>query len=85
MRLDVTCPNLSRELLAEQLLEGLAVLGELLDTLVELVERHLVLEESPAELGLVVDKRDLRQRLALGSYSATFKLVAADVPRKSLT
>ena len=52
--------RLSRELLAEQALEGLAVLSELLDTLVKLVERHLVLEELPAELGLVVDVRDLR-------------------------
>ena len=48
------------ELLADEALEGLAVLSELLDTLVKLVERHLVLEQRPAELGLVVDVRDLR-------------------------
>ena len=52
--------RLGGELLADELLEGLAVLSELLDALVELVERHLVLEEGPAELGLVVDVRDLR-------------------------
>ena len=57
---------LRRELLLEDLLQGLAVLGELLDALMELVERHLVLEERPAELGLVVDERHLRDRLGLG-------------------
>ena len=51
--------RLGGELLAEEGLEGLAVLSELLDTLVELVERHRVLEEGPAELGLVVDERHL--------------------------
>lgn len=55
-------PHSSRELLAEEVLEGLAILGELLDTLVQLVERHLVLKELPAELGLVVDIRDLLDR-----------------------
>jgi hypothetical protein len=44
------------DLLGEEVLEGRAVLGELLDALVQLVERHLVLEERPAELGLVVDE-----------------------------
>ena len=57
---------LRRKLLLEDFLQGLAVLGELLDALVELVERHLVLEERPAELGLVVDERHLRDRLGLG-------------------
>lgn len=50
---------LRRKLLAEEGLERLAVLSEFLDALVQLVECHLVLEECPAELGLVVDKRDL--------------------------
>ena len=48
---------------AEHLLERLPVLGEFLDPLVQLVERHLVLEERPAELGLVVNVRDLGQLL----------------------
>jgi hypothetical protein len=54
--------RLLRELLLEEVLERLAVLGELLDALVQLVEGHLVLEERPAELGLVVDERDLVDR-----------------------
>ena len=49
----------SLELRAEEALESLAVLRELADTLVELVGRHLVFAERPAELGLVVDVRDL--------------------------
>ena len=52
------------DLLAEEGLEGLAVLRELADALVELVGRHLVLAERPAELGLVVDERDLGHRLS---------------------
>ena len=56
---------LSRELPAKEVLEGLAILSELLDTLMQLVERHLVLEEGPAELGLVVDEGHLLDRLAL--------------------
>lgn len=44
---------------AEDALELCTVLCEFLDALVELVKRHLVLEEGPAELGLVVDERDL--------------------------
>jgi hypothetical protein len=51
--------SLAADLLLQQILEGLAVLGELLDALVELVERHAVLEERPPELGLVVDEGDL--------------------------
>lgn len=47
------------QLLPEDGLEGLAVLCELLDTFMELVKRHLVLEESPTELWLVIDVRDL--------------------------
>ena len=60
--------RLGGELLAEEGLEGLAVLGELLDALVELVKGHGVLEERPAELGLVVNVRNLSKRLLLGSY-----------------
>lgn len=51
----------------ENLLENLGVGGEAADTLVELVEGHLVLEEGPAEGGLVVDVRDLLVLLATGS------------------
>ena len=51
------------DLLAEEGLEGLTVLRELTDTLVELVRRHLVVAKRPAELGLVVDVRDLGQLL----------------------
>ena len=57
----------SLELRAEEALEGLAVLRELADTLVELVVRHLVGAKSPAELGLVVDVRDLGDGLTLRS------------------
>ena len=51
--------DLRRQLLFQEVLESLAILSELLDTLVELVERHRVLEQCPAELGLVVDVRNL--------------------------
>lgn len=43
----------------------LTVLGETSDTLVELVESHLVLEHGPSELGLVVKERDLLHLLAV--------------------
>lgn len=59
--------NSSTQFLAEETLEGLAVLCKLLDTLVQLVECHRVLEEGPAELGLVVDERDLGHGLGLCS------------------
>jgi hypothetical protein len=39
----------------EHSLEGLAILGELLDTFVKLVESHLVLKKLPAEFGLIVN------------------------------
>ena len=64
----LTVAHLGRNLLAKELLEGLTVLSELLDTLVELVESHSILEKLPAELGLVVDVRNLSKRLLLGSY-----------------
>lgn len=47
------------KLLAEEILEGVAVFSELLDPLVQLVERHLVLEKGPTELRLVVDVGNL--------------------------
>ena len=53
------------ELLTEELLQGLAVLSKLADTLVQLVCRHLVLAECPAEFSLVVDVRHLGDGLAL--------------------
>jgi hypothetical protein len=52
-----TC--LGSEFFAEEGFEGLAVLGKLLDPLVELVKGHLVLEEGPAEFGFVVDEGNL--------------------------
>lgn len=58
---------LDRKLLAKELLEGLAVLSELLNTLMELIKRHLVLEEGPAEIGLVVNEGDLRYLLCLSA------------------
>lgn len=47
--------DLSLEFLEEHGLEGLAILSKLLDTFMELVEGHLVLEKLPAEFGLIVD------------------------------
>ena len=58
------------ELLAEEVLQCLTILSELPDTLVELVGRHLVFAERPAELGLVVDERHLLESLALGRCDA---------------
>lgn len=52
-------PHLSGKLLVEQVLEGLAVLGEALDTLPELISRHLVLGHGLLERLLVVDERHL--------------------------
>ena len=60
--------NLSRDLLLEQILEGLTILSEFLDTLMQLIKRHLFLEQRPAELGLVVDEGDFGDRFALGGY-----------------
>ncbi len=60
----LTANRLRPELLAEKVLEGLAVLRELADTLVKLVRRHLVLAQCPAELSLVVNVRDLGDGLA---------------------
>ena len=54
------------QLLPEKLLQGLTILRELLNTFVQFVEGHLVLEKCPAELGLVVDVGDFRDRLSLG-------------------
>ena len=47
------------ELGSEHLLEGIAILGKLLDTHVKLVECHLVLQELPPELGLIIDTIDV--------------------------
>lgn len=67
--LDSSTPlnHLHRKLLPEELPEGDGVLSKFLDALMELVERHLLLEECPAELRLVVDERNLWDRLALRS------------------
>lgn len=58
---------LSRDLLAEELLERLSIVGELLNTLVQLVECHLILKELPSELGLIVYVGNLCDGLALCS------------------
>lgn len=60
--------QLRRELLAKELLESLAVLRELANTLGELVSGHLVLSERPAELRLVVDVSNLWNGLARSSF-----------------
>ena len=73
----------SLELRAEEALESLAVLRELADTLVELVGRHLVLAQCPAELGLVVNVRDLGNRVGAlgwkGAYAVRSQSKAQDV------
>jgi len=51
--------SLSLQLLPQQRLKSLAVLGEFFDALVELVKRHGVLKKGPSELGLVVNESDL--------------------------
>lgn len=58
--------DLSLELLSEGTPKSVCILSKLLDTLVQLVPCHLILKEFPAELGLVVDVRDLRDRICLG-------------------
>jgi hypothetical protein len=59
----------------QQILERLLVLDELLDALVQLVERHAVMEERPPELGFVVDEGDLGDRggCALGGEGVLVK------------
>lgn len=42
------------------------ILGETSDTLVELVESHVVLEQGPSELGLVIEVRDLFNLFTVG-------------------
>ena len=59
--------KLSRQLVPQDFLEGLAILCKLLDTLVQLIECHLVLEERPPELRFVIDERDFWDRVGLGS------------------
>ncbi len=55
--------RLSLELRLKDILEGLAVGGKLSDTLVQLVEGHLVVEQRPAERVLVVNVGDLGKRV----------------------
>ena len=62
--------HLSADLFPDKLLEGLAVLGKLLDPLVKLVERHLVLEKRPSEFRFVIDEGDLGNGIGLGGYEA---------------
>lgn len=60
--------SLSRDLLTEKFLESLAILCEFLDALMEFIESHLILEESPSELWLVIDVGNPVQRLTLSGY-----------------
>jgi len=39
----------------KKLLDSFTILSKLLDALMKLVESHLILQESPTELGLVID------------------------------
>ena len=57
---------LSSDFTLEEGLESLAILSKLLDTLVELIEGHLFLEECPAELWLVIDERNFGDGFSLG-------------------
>ena len=50
--------NLGFQLRLQQRLEGVTVFGKFFDALVELVERHGVLEKGPSELGFIVDESD---------------------------
>ena len=70
-----TAQRSSRQFLPENALERIPVLGKLLDALVQLVERHRVLEERPAELGLVVDEGDFRDRVGFCGWRRKTGLV----------
>lgn len=59
--------NLSLKLLFENNFQFLGISGEIVDTLVELIECHPVLEESPAEFRLVIDEGNFGNRVILGS------------------
>jgi hypothetical protein len=63
------------QLLPQQPLQRLTVLGKLLDPLVQLVERHLVLQQRPSELGLVVDEGDFRDRVGAGGWKEVKKRI----------
>ena len=56
---------LSSDFSLEEVLKSFAVLSKLLDTLMELIKRHLFLEERPAELWLVVDIGYFGNRVSL--------------------
>lgn len=60
--------HLSLELFAEDILESLTVLGKLPDALMQLLKCHLLGQQRPAEFRLVVDKGDLFDGCASGSY-----------------
>lgn len=79
MTLFIFTVHLGRQLLAQKLLERLAVLGEFLNALVELVERHLVLEQCPPEFGLVVDIADLGDGVGLCSCYRTSEWRSANL------
>ena len=66
------------ELLDKRVTEGLAISGKLADTLMELVERHLLLEQVPTELGLVVDVRNLGDVLCGRGSGSVRQSAAAD-------
>jgi hypothetical protein len=58
---------LGTDFLADHALQGLSIFSELLDPLMEFVERHLVLKKRPAEFRLIVDIRDFGNRFSLRS------------------
>jgi len=58
--------SLLGKLLPQQALESLAILGEPFDTLVQFVECHLILQQSPSEFRLVIDISDLVDRCGIG-------------------
>lgn len=59
--------QLGGKLLPDDFPESVRILSEFLDTLVQLVECHLVLQQRPPEFRLVVNKGDLGNRFGLSS------------------
>jgi len=59
--------DLGLDFLSEHTLQGVSVFSELLDTLMKLVECHLVLKKRPAEFWLIVDIGDFGNWISLRS------------------
>lgn len=55
---------LRTQLLPQNLSQRHAILGELLNTLMELIKRHRILEKFPAELGFIVNIRHFGDRIS---------------------